>query len=199
MITSRLNKTSEIVTYSGAVIDPLNPDPEQIRIEDIAHSLSNQCRFTGHTREFYSVAQHSVLVSYLCDPKDALWGLLHDASEAYLSDIASPIKQFSDMGAIYKTVEEALMTAIARCFSLEEKYISTGYPLYGPQLLLPHSVKEADYKALRIEMRDLMPAGIDSNLGEFPDTVFEVGMCLTPTSARFEFMERFKELDDARH
>lgn len=184
MQTARLNKTSEIVTYSGAVIDPLNPDPEQIRIEDIAHSLSNQCRFTGHTREFYSVAQHSVLVSYLCDPKDALWGLLHDASEAYLSDIASPIKQFSDMGSAYKEVERGLMTAIALAFQLPMSYT------------LSLSVGTADYKALRIEMRDLMPRGtyIDAYLEDL-DTVFEAGMCLSPKSAEIEFLRRYVDLD----
>src|ERR1017187_10636100 len=76
-----------ITTFSGIHFWPLLPNPADIRIEDIAHALSNQCRFAGHAREFYSVAEHSVRVSQLCPPEDALWGLLHDASEAYLTDV----------------------------------------------------------------------------------------------------------------
>src|SRR5271165_7548492 len=83
-----------IQTYTGRVMYPLDPRPEEINIIDIAHALSNLCRFTGHVRTFYSVAEHSVRVSQHCDPKDALWGLLHDASEAYLADMSRPMKRY---------------------------------------------------------------------------------------------------------
>ena len=80
-------------TASGRLVDPFNLRLEDIAIEDIAHSLSMQCRFNGHCARFYSVAEHSVLVSRLVLPKNRLWGLLHDAQEAYLGDIITPIKQ----------------------------------------------------------------------------------------------------------
>jgi hypothetical protein len=82
-----------IQTYSGRQFWPLDPRVEDVHLEDIAHALSNVCRYTGHVREFYSVAEHSVHVSWSCEPEDALWGLLHDASEAYLADMARPVKQ----------------------------------------------------------------------------------------------------------
>lgn len=81
MIAADLSMRSDwIATFTGGVFFPLAPRVEDVRISDIAHALSMLCRFAGHTRGFYSVAQHSVLVSRLCSQQDALWGLLHDAS-----------------------------------------------------------------------------------------------------------------------
>jgi hypothetical protein len=76
-----MDSNGSITTFSDVRFWPLLPNPDDIRIEDIAHALSNQCRFAGHAREFYSVAEHCVRVSQLCRPEEALWGLLHDASE----------------------------------------------------------------------------------------------------------------------
>src|ERR1051326_5301684 len=120
-MTALLNTTDTgaIMTFSGRWINPLNPRPEDIDIVDIAHALSNQCRFTGHTRFFYSVAQHSCLVSDECANPHKLGGLLHDASEAYLSDIARPIKAQPGFGEVYKTCENKLMIAVAKRFSLD--------------------------------------------------------------------------------
>ena len=106
-----------IFTHSGKTIRPLHPDPADIDIRDIAHALSQQCRFTGHTKVFFSVAEHSLRVSQLVPEELALEALLHDASEAYLSDIARPIKQAPDF-AFYKVVERRLEQAIAERFSL---------------------------------------------------------------------------------
>src|SRR5687767_12883862 len=75
-----------IQTYSGRTVEPYDPDPAAICVLDIAHHLSMLCRFTGAVRQFYSIAQHSVLVSALCDPEDALAGLLHDAEEYVFAD-----------------------------------------------------------------------------------------------------------------
>ena len=81
-------------TCTGRRVHIAAPLPEEIAVEDIAHALSHTCRFAGHTREFYSVAQHSVLVSELLEDRRAsLWGLLHDASEAYLHDLTRPLKR----------------------------------------------------------------------------------------------------------
>ena len=89
---------SWIETYTGKKFYPLNPRPEDVDIIDIAHSLSMQCRFNGHTRFFYSVAEHSAMVSKELAATGynkliQLYGLLHDAAEAYVCDLPRPIKR----------------------------------------------------------------------------------------------------------
>lgn len=130
-----------IQTHSGRRFCPTNPNPDAIVIQDIAHALSMQCRFSGHSKYFYSVAQHSVLVSYICDSQDALWGLLHDASEAYLVDVPRPIKRSGKFQA-YIDFESKMQEAVCRRF---------GLPLAEPP-----SVKKADTALLATEARDLM-------------------------------------------
>lgn len=83
---------SWIQTFSGRQFFPLEPRVEDVCIEDIAHGLSNLCRYAGHCECFYSVAQHCLLVSRVVPREHALRGLLHDASEAYLIDVPRPIK-----------------------------------------------------------------------------------------------------------
>lgn len=144
-----------IVTWSGKIFRPLDPDPAQIDIADIAHSLSNQCRWTGHTKGAYSTAQHSVLVSEVCGEEDALWGLLHDSPEVYISDIARPVKRGTEWGEGYEAIEEELMFAVAKAFDLPYPA-----PLPGKLPPLPLSVKTADDVLLYTEMRDLMPEGL---------------------------------------
>lgn len=134
-----------IRTFTGGWINPLDPDPDAIVIEDIAHALANQCRFTGHVSKFYSVAQHSCHVSAYLEDKgwDYMWeGLLHDASEAYISDLARPVKRHPDIAGVYTEAEDRLMGVIA------EKFAFT-YPM-SPEC------KEADDALLRSEQRDLM-------------------------------------------
>lgn len=80
-----------IQTYTGRAFDLNDPQPQQVSIEDIAHALSLICRFTGHCGKFYSVAEHSVLVSRYCQwPTE---GLMHDAAEAYVGDVSNPLKR----------------------------------------------------------------------------------------------------------
>ena len=107
-----------IQTFTGRQFWPLEPRADEIFIEDIAHHLSNLCRFTGACRSFYSVAQHSVLVS-LCAPpgENPLWGLLHDASEAYLIDVARPVKRSAALVG-YRVAEARMMEVICECFGL---------------------------------------------------------------------------------
>lgn len=131
-----------IETYTGLQFWPLDPRPEDICIEDIAHSLANQCRFAGHVSRFYSVAQHCHLASQLVPPEDALWALLHDATEAYLVDLPRPIKSDEEFGVIYREAEERVMLAICTKFGLSAA--------------MPASVKYADNLLVVNEARTLM-------------------------------------------
>lgn len=108
----------KIRTFSGLYVDPLNMRAEDIRIEDIAHHLANECRYAGACPHHYSVAQHSVLVALMFEhPEMKLAGLLHDAAEAYLKDIPSPVKHDPSM-AWYRDVEHALTRLIYDKFGL---------------------------------------------------------------------------------
>ncbi len=128
-----------VQTYTGKKFNFLNITPDSICIEDIAHALSNICRYTGHTKEFYSVAQHSIIASEIVPEEDAFDALMHDATEAYLSDISRPLKTLLPE---YKKLEKKVYKAIADKFNL----------LYD----LPTSVKEADLILLSTEKRDLL-------------------------------------------
>jgi 5'-deoxynucleotidase YfbR-like HD superfamily hydrolase len=110
-------------TISGRWLNPFDPDPDQIDIGDIARALSNQCRFGGHCRAFYSVAQHSVHVSELVaqrggDVEDVFAALMHDAGEAYLGDMPHPIKHRSPLGAAFREAEKHLERAIRERFGI---------------------------------------------------------------------------------
>lgn len=92
-----MSDTEWIQTISGKKFTLVDPSPESIDIFDIAHSLGNQCRYAGHVTRFYSVAEHSVLLSEIVDPGNgnplvSLAALLHDAEEAYTGDINQPLK-----------------------------------------------------------------------------------------------------------
>lgn len=104
-----------IDTFTGGKFWPLDPRPEEIDIRDIAHALSLQCRYLGHAKEFYSVAQHSRIVAGLASGPNKLWGLLHDAAEAYIGDMVRPIK--GQMGE-YCAAEARIMRAVAERFGL---------------------------------------------------------------------------------
>lgn len=137
-----------IRTFTGRLFRPLDPASGEIEIRDIAHALAQTCRFAGHTRVTYSVAQHSVLVSYRAtalDPRAALWGLLHDASEAYLTDIPRPLKSLPEFGP-YRIAERTLQSVI--------------YSTFGCHGREPFAVHQADDEVLAIEFRDLMPARV---------------------------------------
>ncbi len=156
-----------IKTYTGAKFNPLDPKPEDINIVDIAHALSMTCRYGGHSSCYYSVGQHSVLASELIDwvftenpnsylddlssyaePFEPLypihakyrqWALLHDAAEAYISDIPTPAKihlpQYSEM---------------------EDKILQVIIKRYGLKWPMPIQVKKIDKVLLVTEARDLI-------------------------------------------
>lgn len=106
-------------TYSGGRIHLIEPLPEEVDLVDIAHQLSLICRWNGALKCHYSVAQHCVHVSEICDPKDALKGLLHDASEAYTGDITRPLKYLPAVYPVFKKIEKNLDNAIAKKFGLD--------------------------------------------------------------------------------
>lgn len=112
-----------ILTYTGKYVNPITMRAGDglIDINDIAHSLANQCRFNGHTEGYYSVARHSVLVAQYIDRKHSdkalsLTALLHDASEAYLCDIPRPLKHQTLMRG-YRAAEERLQAEILSEFN----------------------------------------------------------------------------------
>ncbi len=111
-------------TVSGRYVNPFDPQPGQLDAGDIARALANQCRFGGHSRVFYSVAQHSVLVSRLVDERggdaeDAFAALMHDATEAYLGDMPHPLKHRSALGAAFREAEDHLEQAIRARFGIK--------------------------------------------------------------------------------
>lgn len=116
-------KSASIILRSGGTVDPWHLQPEDIEIMDIVLALSQQCRFSGHTPGFYSVAEHSVLVAEMMqaetnDPMLTLAALLHDAAEAYLGDVARPVRQ--NVGVWYPTCERRIMRSVAKFFCLPE-------------------------------------------------------------------------------
>ena len=106
-----------IQTFTGKQFHLLNPRPEDICIEDIAHALSMLCRFTGHTRVFYSVAEHSMHCSLVVPKEHRLQALLHDATEAYLGDLSAPLKSLNLLNG-YSLIEADIWRVIARAFQI---------------------------------------------------------------------------------
>jgi 5'-deoxynucleotidase YfbR-like HD superfamily hydrolase len=165
-------------TFSGKRFTPLNPNPDSIVIQDIARALSMQCRFTGHVKRFYSVSQHSVLVSYLCDWNDRLWGLLHDASEAYISDLNRPVKH-SGYFENYITLEKKIMDSICKRFEMNNEE--------------PASVHRADKLILATEGRDILFNKREDWMNDFHPLPFDI-IPWSPEKAEAMFLNRFNEL-----
>jgi hypothetical protein len=110
-----MRKGDWMTTATGRAFWPLDPQPEDICIEDIAAALSKLCRFGGHTVKFYSVAEHLVHCANKAPAGFGLATLMHDASEAYLSDVIRPIKAHLTN---YKAIEADLERVIATKFAL---------------------------------------------------------------------------------
>ena len=172
------NAEPYIETYSGEKFYFLNPTEDSIHIKDIAHALANKCRFAGHCSDFYSVAEHSYIVSILVEPHLALEGLLHDASEAYLEDIPRPIKPYFKE---YKGFEDKIMGVISKKFGIS-------FP-ESPE------VKVADSVQLISEARHLMPSRGEVDYPQIPEgRIGKKPKCLPPFQAKKLFLGRFYEL-----
>jgi uncharacterized protein len=175
-------------TVSGRWVNPFDPDPAQLDAGDIARALANQCRFGGHSRVFYSVAQHSVIVSELVeqrggDVEDVFAALMHDAAEAYLGDMPHPIKHRSELGAAFKAAEEHLEQALRDRFSIKAD--------------VPE-IKRADRALLATERRAF--SAEDWHWPEL-DGVEPLDLelvALSPDDAAEAFARRYAELDARR-
>lgn len=182
-----MNKAREYIwTYSGERFFFDEPAPS-IKIIDIAHALSNICRWTGHVKKFYSVAQHSVLCSQWakhkgCKPTNALYKLLHDASEAYMADLNKPLK--NSIGPFYEEIESVVQNAI--------------FTKYGLAPMTPEiaaDVKKADRIIAMTEARDLLGQMVVEHYeGVRPTFSVTVIQPVSPLEAEEMFIQRFKEL-----
>ena len=178
------SSTGWITTYNG---DPFHPDSPQFSVEVIAHSLSMQCRCNGHVRQFYSVAEHSMLVADLMDHLklgDPFEGLMHDAAEAYIGDIPAPFKH---KNPALKAFEDQIDGSMRKAFGLD--------PVKSA------GCERADKMAYFIECYWLMPdKGTNStdfyNLRpralEFAEEFRP--MCFAPGLAKANFLEYYRKL-----
>lgn len=168
---------SWIQTFTGRKFFPLAPRVADIDIRDIAHSLSLQCRFNGHCLGFYCVAEHCVRVSRSLDGRQMqLWGLLHDAAEAYVSDLPRPVKQ--QMPA-FCDAEDRLLRVIIEHFGLS-------WPM-------PPPVKYADDVLLATECRDLLGPSPEPWRIDVPPLEERIEPWAAG-HAEQEFLERFAQL-----
>lgn len=126
-------------TYTGRAFYPLDPQPADIHPTDIGHALGMLCRYGGHVRRFYSVAEHCVLMSHAVPAEHALWALLHDATEAYVVDVPRPLKR---MLPEYRAIEDRVMRAIIERFELSDT--------------MPDQVVGADRRILLDERAELL-------------------------------------------
>lgn len=168
-----------IQTRSGANFPVSACDSITFDIEDIAHALSNICRFTGHTREFYSVAQHSVLCAeFIQDRSFAFEALMHDAHEAYIGDVSAPLKSLlPDFKAIERRIESAMRLQ------------------FGLPLTMSKQVREVDMMMLVTERRDMLGRNETRWPAEdiWSPFFFKIKPW-APAEARSRFLHAFQEL-----
>jgi len=184
-----------ILTANGMRIDYENPEPSQITMVDIAHSLGNLCRFTGGTKQFYSVAQHSCFVARIVEDilknelsfdemetaafqDQLLAAMLHDAAEAYVNDLASPLKHI--MGGRYGWIEHGLTNAIFERYGIDTDYKN-------------NIVKDADNIAVMHERYYLLPEHKDWPVDKSKIT-YGPPPYLPPSTAGNMFAEAFREM-----
>ena len=165
-------------TFTGRKFFPFAPRAEDICIEDIAHHLAMQCRYNGAAHEFYSTAEHSVLVSEHVKPGAELWGLLHDAPEFAIGDMIRPVKHHPVMHP-FRAIENRIMLVICEKFGLPPH--------------MPPTVKDIDSRICLTEGKILLPNqpepwGIPGP--SVPATIH----CWSPRTAERMFLQRFEEL-----
>ena len=182
-------------TYTGGQVNLPQPQPGQIRIEDIAHSLANQCRFNGHCRFFYSVAHHSVTVA--CDVSQLgaldflgnnsrlqLLALLHDAHEAYTGDVTRPVK--------------SLLPQLGKIQDMIQRAIYADLNIAPPSDDEAATIKKADNRMLAAEAKYLMVSqGKGLQVGESSEGVYWASPILSQHDAEQHFLEMYIRLTNA--
>ncbi len=128
-----------IATFTGLRLNPFDPDPEMINIDDIAHGLSLTCRYAGQCKKFYSVAEHSIRLTRLVPEELRPVALMHDSAEAYMLDLPSLIKRVMPG---YQAAEHNLLSVIFAKYDIDIQ-------------LLTRFLKE-EYVLLATECRDLV-------------------------------------------
>lgn len=193
---------NEIETFSGEYVDTSNPQPETIKLSDVAHALANTCRFGGHCKHFYSVATHAVFVSRRLERRSAplelqLAGLHHDDAEAFLGDIPRPLKPLLGFG--YEALTGRMDAAVAEALLLPA--VSSN---------MKRAIKLADNWALFVEAKHLLPSGGDGwwdgiqgsdrwDIGELPSRIVTPDYWYStevPELAEARFLQRHKEIEE---
>ena len=164
-----------IETFTGGRFDFINPSMDSIKAADVAHALGNVCRFSGHVKQFYSVAEHSVHVSRMLSGNAAMVGLLHDGSEAYMADVPMPLKRLLPA---YEVIEAEVQGQVYRQLG--------GFAPDVDQLRMVHV---ADMTALKTEANALLVGrgetwihDIDGDIGAFEPK------CWSPKDAAYEWL-----------
>lgn len=165
--------------FTGIQYWPMDPRADEVSLLDIAHSLSMQCRYNGHVNHFYSVAQHCFHVSHLVSRENAVWGLLHDAAEAYCTDIPRPMKKYL---AGYEGIEAANMAVICDHFGLsyeapdEVKLMDAGICLAEAAALMKEKPAEWNIpEALRPDI-DIVPWSPELAKARFLKRAHDLGL-----------------------
>jgi 5'-deoxynucleotidase YfbR-like HD superfamily hydrolase len=179
---------SIFIGTSKGILDLIAPETNQIDIIDVAHSLSNLCRFLGHSRKFYSVAEHSVWVSkeiekiYPHDYNLRLYGLLHDASEAFVGDLPTPLKSLlGNYGSIYGRIEKCIQDVIL-----------FKYKVYLSSRVLS-IVDDIDKRVLATEAIQLFS---DTSFWDLLDPLDFTLVCWKPEEAENQFLSSFGILNE---
>jgi hypothetical protein len=177
-----VKQTESCIAIGGGVFfDLLRPHEMTFDIEVIANALSNICRYTGHVDRYYSVAEHCVLVSRIVPPRYALEGLLHDASEAYVGDVSSPLKRLLPD---YRKIEDNVQDALAKAFGLVYPY--------------PKEIHDADKRLYWAERATVAPGPDKLWHQDLRATRKVTPSGMSPTMARRMFLQRYKELTNGR-
>jgi len=175
-----------IATASGKQFFLLEPRLEDIDIFDIAHALSMQCRWTGHCKFHYSVAQHSYYCSFIGPDNEAFDRLMHDAAEAYIGDLNRPLKHYTEAGIAYRRQEAVIQKAIAERF--------------GFSVVEPPSVKLADNSMLYAERDQIVGYKFEEaeNWERYDENNGVTIEEWTPLQAKANFLSRFETLYTGR-
>lgn len=172
-----------IQTFTGRKFYPMHPDPVDVNIHDIAHALSLACRFNGHVRRFYSVAEHCLTMSYMVTPDAAIYAMLHDAPEAYLHDMAAPLKH---LFPTFVHSEALIFQAILQAFGIPR-----------PTNEIREEIKMADLQMLVTERNHFMTTPPEKwfadriGIEPYENIVFGAD---SPTNVEMKYLVRLERL-----